>query len=421
MKGSFVKSPAEDLDKRDPGDDVGLRFKYQYCYAAINATLLVTNEEQVSAIICENHEDVLVERPCGTFLAVQVKTRDLSQPPFQANDAQVLKSLERFCRLDGRFPGSFECFEFVTNHAFWEKDDNAKNLPLILAKLRKRGHVKHLRADNPIRQLVNALIDTTGLDKDKIANALLKVKVSSRQGTLQSIFQDLLAAVSECPGLSQQPYVVVAQIAKALQTLTADASAKRLDGPVSERYAAGSDIETVVNDQLLAGKRVDRAAVLKIIKEHVEVEQTFETLNISGLVPPDELPFGTERMVLKMARGAIETVRIQNMQDLVHAFNAMYMRWVRSYGPEVAGQRYEDLLARVNFDCVEAQVAVQEVGKPYGPAMYESLFGRLRVRCQEESESLYGCKPEHLLGAAGVLTENCKAWWSAGFDLGANA
>ena len=95
----------------------------------------------------------------------------------------------------------------------------------------------------------------------------------------------------ECPGLSQQPYVVVAQIAKALQTLTADASAKRLDGPVSERYAAGSDIEIVVNNQLLAGKRVDRVAVLKIIKEHVEVEQTLETLNISGLVPPDELPF----------------------------------------------------------------------------------------------------------------------------------
>ena len=190
---------------------------------------------------------------------------------------------------------------------------------------------------------------------------------------------------------------------------------------MSERYAAGSDIETVVNNQLLAGKRVDRAAVLKIIKEHVEVEQTFETLNISGLVPPDELPFGTERMALKMARGAIETVRIQNMQDLVHAFNAMYMRWVRKYGPEVAGQRYEDLLARVKFDCAEAQVAVQEVGKPYGPAMYETLFGRLRVRCQEESGSLYGCKPEHLLGAAGVLTENCKAWWSAEFDLGTNA
>ena len=88
-----------------------------------------------------------------------------------------------------------------------------------------RPHVKHLRADNPIRQLVNALIDRTGLDKDKIANALLKVKVSSRQGTLQSISQDLLDAVSECPGLSQQPYVVVAQIAKALQTLTAHASA----------------------------------------------------------------------------------------------------------------------------------------------------------------------------------------------------
>ena len=369
-------------------------------------------------IICENHEDVLVERPCGTFLAVQVKTRDHSQPLFHANDAQVLKSFERFCRLDERFPGRFECFEFVTNHAFWQQTDDPKNLPLILANLKKRGHVKHLRANNPIRVLVDSLIVRTGLHREKIANTLLKVKISSRQDTLQSIFQDLITAVSECPGLARQPYIVVAQIATALLTLAADASAKRLHGPVSDRYAAGSDVETVITAQLLAGKRIDRAAVLKVIKEHVEAEQNFETLNISGVVPPDELPFGTERMVLKMARGAIETVRIQNMQDLVHAFEAMYLRWVRTYGPEVAGQRYEDLLSRVKVDCVEAQVAVQEVGKPYGPAMYEALLSRLRTRCEAENESLYGCKPEHLLGAAGILTESCKTWWSTEFDLG---
>ena len=413
-----MKSPAEDLDKGDPGDDVGLRFKYQYCYAAINATLLVTNQEKFSAIICENHEDVLVERPCGTFLAVQVKTRDLSQPPFHANDEQVLKALARFCRLDERFPDRFEFFEFATNHEFLEKEDNAKNLPSILAKLTKRGHVNRLRADNPIRALVNALVDRTGIDKAQIANTLLKLKISSRKSTIQSIFQDLMAATSECPGLSEQPYAVVVQIAKALQALTADASAKRLEGPVSARYAVGSDISTVINDQLLAGKRIDRAAVLRIIGEHVEAEQTFETLNISGLVPPGEMPFATERMIRKMAGGAIETIRIQNMQDLVHSFQAVYIRWARKYGTKKAGERYEDLLARVKVDCVEAQVVVQNIAGPYGPAMYATLLERLRSRCGEESGSLYGCKPEHLLGAAGVLTENCLIWWSPEFEVG---
>ena len=415
-----MKSPASTLDPKDPGDDVGLRFKYQYRYAAINATMLVTHEEQVSAIICENHEDFLVERPSGAFVAVQVKTRDLSQPAFHAKDAQVLIALERFSRLDERFPGRFECFEFVTNHEFWEEEDNAKNLPSILEQLKKRRHVRYLRANNPIRSLVDALINETGFDKDQIVRTLLKVSVSSRRGTLHSISQDLLEAVSECPGLSQQPYAVVVQIAKALEGLAADASTKQLDGPVSDRYAAGSDIQTVISDQLLAGKRIDRETVLKKIEEYVEAEQTFETLNILGLVPPEELPIAMERMVPKMARGALETARIQNMQDLVHSFHTMYLRWVGKYGPEVAGERYEDLLARVQVDCVEAQVAAQRVGSPYGSIMYDCLFERLRTKCQEESSSLYGCKPEHLLGAAGVLTEKCKTWWSAEFELGIN-
>ena len=394
---------------------------YQYRYAAITATLLITNEDNVSAVICENHEDILVERPSGNLLAIQVKTRDLSQPPFLANSPQVLTSLERFCKLDDRFPNAFECFHLVTNHMFWERSDNDKNLPLILRNLRERGHVKHLRSDNPVRKAVDTLVERTKLDKDRVTKTLLKVRLSSRHETIHSIFQDLLVAVSECPGLEEQPFAIVYKIAKSLEALTAEASTKRMDGPMSDRYAPGSDIAAVRNDQLLAGKRINREVVLNLFQSHFEAEQTPEALNLSGLVSPEELPFGTEKMVVKMAGGAIEQIRIQAMQDLVYAFQAMYMRWVNKHGPEIAGTRYEDLLARVRVDCAEAQVATQEVGRPYGPAMYEELFSRLRARCKEEQGSLYGCTPEHLMGAAGMVTESCKAWWSAEFDLGTTA
>lgn len=412
-----MKSPGTELDKTDPGDDVGLRFQYQYCYAAINATRLVTNEAEISAVICENHEDILIERPSGAFVAIQVKTRELDQPPFRSGDEQVQNALERFCRLDACFPDAFQCFEFVTNHSFWEGEENSKNLPWVLAKLKERGHAKGLRSNNPVRKLVNGLRERTGLEIDAIAGTLVRTNVSGNKSTLRSIVKDVEGAVSECADLNQHPYCAVVRVAKALKTLAADASAKVLDGPVSDRYAPGSSFATVIEDQQLAGKRIERADVMRIIQEHTEQEHTFETLNISGLVPLEQLPHGLERMILKMARGGLQRIRIEEMQNLVYAFQALFMRWVSKHGSETAGNRYEDLLARVRFDCVEARVAAQDLGDPYGRAMFEAILTRLRERWENETDSLYGCRPEHLLGAAGLVTENCNAWWSSEFEV----
>lgn len=410
------KSPSADLDKDDPGDEVGLRFQYQYCYAAINATRLVTNKDEVSAIICENHEDFLIERPSGGVIGVQVKTRKLSRPAFQANDREVQTALERFCKLEAKFPEEFECFEFVTNHSFWQIKDNAQNLPWILSELRNRGNVSHLRGDNPMRKLVDCLSEKLDLEIEIVTAALLKTKILGREDTINSIFKDLREAVFECPELAQEPYAVGIRIADDLQKLAADASTKNLDGPVSDRYAAGANISDAIQDQLMAGKRITSDDVMGIVDRHVKTAQTFETLNIVGLVPPDQLPHGLERMVKKMARGGVQRSRIQGMQDLVYSIQALYMRWVNKDGAEVAKGRYEDLLARVRLDCIEASVEVEDLGDPYGSKMYEALSARISKKAEAEQASLYGCKPEHLLGAAGVLTENCKTWWSTEFD-----
>jgi hypothetical protein len=34
---------------------------------------------------------------------------------------------------------------------------------------------------------------------------------------------------------------------------------------------------------------------------------------------------------------------------------------------------------------------------------------------------LYKCRPEHLMGAAGMLTQKCKTWWSGRFDVDGEA
>tara|TARA_R110001606_G_scaffold71247_9_gene163301 strand:+ start:30313 stop:30480 length:168 start_codon:yes stop_codon:yes gene_type:complete len=49
--------------------------------------------------------------------------------------------------------------------------------------------------------------------------------------------------------------------------------------------------------------------------------------------------------------------------------------------------------------------------------MYKGLRERLSERVTSQSQPLFGATEEHLVGAAGILTEECSVWWSNKFEL----
>jgi Cap4 dsDNA endonuclease len=152
-----VTSPDAVLDKTDAGDDVAARFNYQHCYAAIYAIRLITDAPNIAEIICENHEDILIKKPTGKFIGIQIKTRLPTQPAFKARDEQVKNALGRFCALDRMYPDTFEKFDFTTNHTFWDDEESKSNLPWLVKAIQERGGIKGLRAENPLRQFVEGI------------------------------------------------------------------------------------------------------------------------------------------------------------------------------------------------------------------------------------------------------------------------
>ena len=74
------------------------------------------------------------------------------------------------------------------------------------------------------------------------------------------------------------------------------------------------------------------------------------------------------------------------------------------------------MLSLVRFDCTEARVAAEAKGEPFGPLMYETLRSLVEKRCSADPDKVYKCRPEHLMGAAGIITQKCKAWWSKEFQ-----
>lgn len=414
--------PGQVLDTKDPGDDVALRYRYQHCYAAINAVKLVVDEDDISEVICENHEDFIVKKATGLYVAVQVKTRDLKGNQFKSGDAALKKALEKFCKLNGSFEGSFECFEFVTNHSFWDGEESAQSFPWVLSKLKERKTVKGLKGTNPVRKFVDELCESAELEADIVVDTLLKTKISSRMNTLESIGADVHSALAECPGVDQLSYTAVLRIAKALIALVCDASTKAKDGPTTELYAAGSDFDAVVAGQLLANKKIRKSDVLQIIDEFRQQPLSFEGLDISDVVLPDEIPSDLARMIRKMARGGVQHLRVTEVQDLVRSFEALFLKWVNKYGAEEAQSRYNTLLVAVRHECNEARISAESSGSDvFGPEMYAELFERLRHRSASEPEQFFNCRPETLLGVTGLLTEQCKVWWSQEFDVSEGA
>jgi hypothetical protein len=412
-----MTSPDAVLDKSDPGDDVAARFDYQHCYAAISAIRLITNEADTAEIICENHEDFLIKKPTGKFIGTQIKTRLLTLAPLKAGDDQVKKALQKFCVLDRKFPGAFEGFDFTTNHFFWMDEESKNNLPWLLNTLRERGGIKNLRANNPLRQFVEDVTGDTGLSAAAVVSTLQKTTVRGHASDLAHIRGIVREALSECPGLKEFPYVAVIEISNEIVELARNASIKTLKGPITDLYAIGTNLGQIVDDQQLAGKRITKADVLAIIDKFKNGDKRYEDLDFRALITRMDVPADLVVAVRKLARGGVETARVTNIEDRVRSFEALFIEWSNKYGAEEATRRYETILAAVQFEAAEAQIDAEKHGEPYGSLMYATLAKRLMVRAKSDPDQFYKCRPEHLMGAAGILTERCKAWWSPPFAV----
>lgn len=409
-------TPDSTLDESDPGDDVAARFEYQHSYAAINAIRLISENGNLSEIICENHEDILLKNSTGKFIGTQIKTRTITLSPFKARDPQVTKALGKFCRLDQNFPGCFEGFDFTTNHSFWEGAQSLNNLPWLLDKLRERGSIKGLRENNPLRQFVGGIANNTGLSPQDVVTTLLRTVVRGHEAQIAHIRSDVREALCACPGIKDLPYATVAVIANALVQLAREASAKALRGPITELFAPGTDLKQAVDNQLLAGKRICKADVLAIINQF-KGGKPYEDISVSTLVTPSDAPSDLVVAFRKLAKGGVEAGRVTNIEDRVRSFEALFLEWSRKYGVEEARKQYNNVLAAVQFEAAEAHASAEKGGEPYGSAMFGALADRLMARSRNDRDQLHGCRPEHLIGAAGVLTEQCKTWWSPHFNV----
>jgi Cap4 dsDNA endonuclease len=394
---------------RDPGDEVQRRFRYQINYAALKALQMLAPGSEVRGVYCEHLEDVLVENSNGLYTGIQVKTRELDQPQFRLSDSSVHGTLKRFCVRDARYPGQFERFVFATNFVL------DGDVGTLLNCCRDNPKLNELGPRDKTRKYLVALAESTGMNLEHVIAALSKVHLEARKTGIDQPEMELVRALGEIDPLGSQSLLELDRIAGAVRSHIWNVSSLALDGYVLETHAVVEDFGGHVDKLRTRQKRLDRELMASLTTPAASDGQ--ELLSIREFIDRESIPPGLGRMELKMAAGDIGYADVEQMKDDVATLERTFLGWKEKFGLAEANRRLAHFQHLAKSAARKAESQTSTKAGAYGQAMLIDLRELTRATATDEKDSLFGCRPEHLVGTAGLLSEECKVWWSADRDL----
>jgi hypothetical protein len=369
---------------------------------------LLNDDGPLEELYCEHHDDVVLRLKSGLFKAIQLKTRMVGGVPFKAGDSEVIASLRRFAILEAKFPGCFAVYQLASNVGFWHEKKNGSNLEYVLDALRAGPGSSFTTLVKKIAGMKSAI------DHAVVVATLLKVQLGVTPGLddVESKLREQLAQTSEFRG---RRYDELKAASEGLRERILAASSLAGLSALPEYLVLCSDSpQSLLDHHVIQSKRITKAVVSEVLNR----ELTSATLLRSyQLVPLVNLPTGMDKMEIKMAAGGLTVSEIDHLKDLKFSTEYLLQEWLYKYGNERAQQYYEHLRVVVQGDCLAAQQSSQQAEGLYANKMLSDLRQRLRQRSSTPTAETPVCRQEHLLGMAGILTEDCKVWWSAEFDL----
>lgn len=415
-------SPAVILDETDPGDDTQRRYRYQAAYSAILSLELLRDAPdcEFREIFCEHHEDTLIHLADGSFVGVQVKTRQPGRELFKADDEQIITALKRFLDLYLDHPGHFSRFVIATNYAFWRERETAESLPHIIEL--SRGYISEISGSVPrklstfAKKITDLATISAGISSP-LETMLQVLKITELQDDLPK-FDDVEVRIARMlPDFYECGDACLDDLTRAARALISRMIEAASLSHVSSRqlyFAACREPHSLRIDNTIAGKRILKSDVTLVLSQTINAAPTI--LQENGH-PIANLPQGTQLLELKMTAGRISAMNIRRAKD--HKFSMEYLLqvWLNKYGAKKAQQRFDQLNVIVATECQEAYDQALKQGQDFGQTMLEDVRRRLRQRLNAEPSLFFDCRYEHILGMAAILTDLCEIWWSEVFEI----
>lgn len=425
--GATVVSAMETYPEEDAGAGSQHKFRWQHHCTAVDAMLMLT-DPTVDRIVCEIHEDYVVDR-AGRSELVSCKTRGANSGPW---------SLLEICHRGG------------LAHLF----SRWLNLPNTTARLVTNAGLKTGPLEAvALKQACAAAADGNGLPdqyfpvrdafarallaarrKKKLAGIPLTEKPSGRQrqnliplpAGFTELVEKFMSVVRIKPALPSPDYIRSHHLDRVsvpiLRKLQRDVSAA---GPcydaivsmVTERNMLTpltADYSTWLTDINSGSARNDLAALVSA--RSITKDDVNRLINRESGAPPLRRWKTTapDRLRAKLMAGGIRETRISSAIRLREGWLSSWAS-LRSDLPGDRAAR-EDIETRVLDIAGEIEAEVAAADSDWGDKMYEGLRARFKATPLLTSNGI-ALSGEHLLGAALELASDCEVWFSDPFDV----
>ncbi|CAN1562919.1 CD-NTase associated protein 4, DNA endonuclease domain containing protein [Fimbriimonadaceae bacterium] len=398
------------LSATDKGDDVQRRFRYQHaCGVQLLLRMLVMDPRPV-CLWCEHHEDFLVEHRQGQFHAYQVKTRLEDEGRWRMTDVAFTSSIRRFVHLESKYPGTVSDFTFLSNVRGFDTSDEKeiKRSPIkCIQTVKAATSLQHLA--EPFRTAVVTLAEAIEcLDSDVFA--VLK-KTDFMMGPPLDGFEAVVAhtSVGKHPSCQNASPAKLNELRDELIQVVAKASALTYEGSDSDWVSLLAENET---DPRLKGKQVLPSYIEQILSEKQPFPFRFAPIKSTILSTKESTSVLEQKLVRGGLADQVETMQRRKLSAEMHLIG------IAERAPERSEAMLDQLDSVVRGICDdERQAAVLENPDNFGQKMYSGVVRELRRKSREEADLIYEQTEECLIGIAGLLTEECKVWWSPVFPL----
>ena len=414
------KTPDNIRDSSDVGDQIQRRFRYQAVYAAVIAIELLKENSELEKVYCEHHDDILVRRKDGKFIAIQVKTREQGRDALKSTDEEVKKSILKFMKLNSKYGNQFSKFVIVSSVGFWKNKKNQRNLDYL-----RELALEYSKIDIPrqeIRNYHNNLMKhkkradmTEELDfneKDvELVLARLELQTAS---AIEDIEMRLQLIIGSLDYFKERTILEVKKATEALIERTSKAGALSHEFKERDIYKLFKEPKEFEDGVAIKGKLITSQIVEEIIKSAF-VDRI--VLKGGNYITPDELPKEMRVGRKKMAAGQVKLGNISLINNQKNAAEHLLVKWFHRYEAKDAQDKYKQVALIVHTECAESFSETYNKEIPFGERMLKNVRKRIRTRYREERDLFFNCRYEHLMGFVGILTEDCTIWWSDCFDL----
>lgn len=403
--------PDQDHDSGE-GSRTQERFRYQAIYAVHLSLLLANPAGEITKLMCEQHEDVLLKKSNGTFVGVQVKTKDRGQGAFISTDPAIFKTIVKFVKLYQNYGNKFARFVIVSSCGFSNRSNDIYNLDFVIKQV--KSGLSDDKNSAAYKYISRVCREDAGVERDQIVNVLKITELDKEAPDLIDADARILSEVASLPLLNGSSVSLIERVVNTLLDRISRASAIVYDSMNSIYTTITDDVDPSDLSAQLKNKTITEKELIDILEELTNENSgmPFEHLGtVKDFTKSDSI------MRIKMERGGIKEHSIRNMSDLKNLADKLYLDWFYKKGEDKANQMVSQINIAVQTECEEAQTESERDGESYGTKMLQNVRSRLRNIVREDPELFFNSSYYQVFGIVGMLTQECKVWWSEQFDL----